>query len=314
MKKTFVPYAFFTTGSFGKIIINKLIESSPLKPSIIITTNQKHLKINRRKVPFVEISELKKQNTINQLKAIFDKFQVQTAVLSDFGLIIPPELLSYPKYGFLNIHPSLLPRWRGATPIQSAIVEGDTYTGVTIILMNSNIDEGNIIIQSQPINILESDTYVTLQTKLAKLSCKLLVKALAQWVKGLIKAKPQSKIGITTCRKLKKTDGQIIWSKHNASQISRMIRAYYPFPTVYAFINKKGSMVRVQIWEAKKVANNIFKNLTPGSTYLTSEKRLFVSCANNSYLELLKVKPEGKKIMPIKAFINGYQPYLKCFY
>lgn len=311
MKKSLLNYAFFTTGPFGKIIVHKLITSS-LKPSLIVTTNQKHLQIKKNNLPpIIEIQKITKQQ--DKIIDSFQIFKINLVLLSDFGQIIPSKILSYPKYKFLNIHPSLLPRWRGATPIQSAILANDAFTGITIILMNEKIDEGNIVAQSKPIKILPNDTYLSLQKKLANIGYKLLLKTVPLWIKGLIKTKPQPKNGVTLCHKLKKTDGQIIWAKYEASRIIKMIKAYYPYPSVYTFIKKGEKLLRLQILQAKETPPQNFPNSDFGSIHISSQNRLFVNCAHNTILEILKIKPESKKTLSIKEFINGYRPYLTKF-
>ncbi|MEA3272416.1 MAG: methionyl-tRNA formyltransferase [Patescibacteria group bacterium] len=199
------------------------------------------------------------------LKALQKKFKVfqpkniteipantDIAVVAAYGHIIPKKILEIPKFGFLNIHPSLLPKYRGPSPIQNAILNGDKETGVSIMLLDKKMDSGPILAQKK-VKINENETYETLRNRLAEIGAKLLIKTLLDYVSGKIKPKPQNHKKATYTKLLKREDGKIDWSKP-AEEIERMVRAYHPWPGTWTELNGKRLKIilnRVQL-EGKK--------------------------------------------------------------
>lgn len=306
-----VKYAFFVTGNFGKEVLGYLIQNN-LIPELIITSDKSRFLDFKTKKDLVEVNSFKDSVQLESLLTLLKKKKIELLLLSDFGLIIPKVLLTFPKYGFLNIHPSLLPKYRGATPIQSAILNGDSCSGVSIMLMNEKLDEGNIIAQSEEVKIT-NETFRELATKLAVVSAKLFLNILPLWLNKEIKEKPQSKEGTSYCKTFSREDGKILWQNYTSDYLEKMTRAFYPYPTVYTFFVKDGVEIRLQITNLKKV--NFFnkKTLTPGEIYIDKDKRIFVGCKDKSVIIVLQVKPQNKKLMTAKDFVNGYKSYLTKF-
>jgi len=198
-----------------------------------------------------------------------------------------------PKYGALNIHPSLLPKYRGASPIQTTILNGDRETGVTIILMDEEMDHGNIISNSKFL-ISNKPTYEKLSEKLADVGAELLIKTLPDWISGKIKAGPQDHSQATFCKIIKKEDGKIDWNK-SAEEIEKQIRAYSVWPTTYT--------QNLKILEADLENKKTDKII--GEVFLDENKNLCVQ-TGDGILILKQVQLEGKKPMPIKDFLNGH--------
>ena len=193
-------------------------------------------------------------------------------VIAYFGKIIPKEILKIPKFGFVNAHPSLLPRWRGPSPIQNTILTGDKTTGVTIHLTTDKVDAGDILAQKE-IPILPGDTCAILTERLANLGAKLLVETIPDWIKGDIIPRTQDELKATFTKIIKKEDGLIDWSK-SSEYIEKLVRAYDPWPGTYIKIPKIIKIKKVKIEEGK--------------------------------LKILIVQPEGKKDMPYEAFLRGH--------
>lgn len=194
-------------------------------------------------------------------------------LLTDFGQIIPGVILAIPKIAALNIHPSLLPKYRGATPIPSAILAGEKITGISIISMVKEIDKGPVLAQSE-LEIDESNNNEILRKRLANLSLKTLLDFLPQIEKENIKPIFQDEKLATMTRKFKKEDGEIDWSK-KAEEIDHQIRAFYPWPGSYTFIDDKRLIIHQAFLDGNKL-----------------------------YLDI--VQPEGKKPMKFTNFIHGY--------
>jgi len=234
-------------------------------------------------------------------------------ILAAYGQIIPREILDIPKFGALNIHPSLLPTYRGASPIQAAILNGDKETGVTIILMDEEMDHGDIISNFKFL-ISNKITYKELEEKLAGASADLLIKILPDWITGKIKPREQDHSKATFCKIIKKEDGRIDWSK-SAIEIERQIRAFAKWPESYTEIKSqkpalpasrlkvKNYSLKLKILEAevenKKTDHKI------GEVFLDKNKNLCVQ-AGNGVLILKAVQLEGKKPMTAKDFLNGH--------
>lgn len=224
-------------------------------------------------------------------------------VLCAYGQIIPKEILDIPKLGALNIHPSLLPKHRGASPIQTTILNGDKEAGITIMLMDEKMDHGPILAHSK-LQITNSKiTYIELSQQLAELGAKLLIKTLPDWIDEKIKAQPQDHAKATFTKIIKKEDGKIDWNK-SAEEIERQIRAYSVWPTAYTRImNNKSRIMNLKILEANVENKN--KNHKISEISLTEDKQLAVQTSNGTLI-LKQVQLEGKKPMPVKDFINGY--------
>ncbi len=216
-------------------------------------------------------------------------------ILCAYGQIIPKEILDIPKYGALNIHPSLLPKYRGASPIQATILNGDKETGITIMLMDKEMDHGPTISNFQ-FPISNKITYKELENKLADVAADLLIKTLFDWIDGKIKAQPQDHFKATFCKIIKKENGKIDWNK-SAQEIERQVRAFRQWPTAYTFWNGK----QIKILKASTKESKIKKT---GEVF-TENKELMVQ-TGNGILILKEIQLEGGKPMSVQDFLNGH--------
>ncbi len=230
----------------------------------------------------------------------FAALHPEVTVLVAYGEYVAPSLLDLPRRASINLHPSLLPRWRGSTPIQSAILAGDEMTGVSIIKMDRGLDTGPIIAQrSTPIG--PEETHPELSARLARLGADLLAETLPLWLRGEMEAKPQGDEGVTLTRTLSKEDGEIDWTQP-AEQIARRVRAFQPWPGTFSYW--QGHMLKI----VRARSLPIDTSGSPGMVSVESsgEKKLLVQTGEGS-LELLEVQPEGKAPMPAQAFLAGYR-------
>jgi methionyl-tRNA formyltransferase len=227
-------------------------------------------------------------------------------VVIAYGKIIPPSILDIPKYGCINIHASLLPRWRGAAVIQAPILAGDTETGITIMKMDKGLDTGPIIAQMR-INILKNEIAETLHDELAALGAKMLPETLKAFARGEMELKPQDEKLVTYARELKKEDGKIDWTKP-AAEIERMIRAYTPWPSSYGQLRIKNEELRIiKILEAE---NNILpiNKFKIGEIFL-NDKKMAVQCGEGA-LVIKKLQLEGGKPMSTEEFLRGHADFV----
>ena len=229
----------------------------------------------------------------------FKKLKPDICIVAAYGKIIPKEYLEIPKYGFLNIHPSLLPKFRGPSPIQTAILNGDAETGVTIILMDEKVDHGPII-SVEKLKI-KNEKYKDLENKLAKLGAKLLVDILPKWIDGKIKPKEQIYNEATFTKKFSWPDGKINWSK-TAEEIIRQIRALNPEPGVWTL--QTGKVLK--ILEAEIIESKLSDK--PGQV-LNIENQIIVKCGIDALI-LKKVQLEGRKELNIQDFVHGHQEFI----
>ena len=219
-------------------------------------------------------------------------------VVAAYGLILPQTVLDIPRYGCLNVHASLLPRWRGAAPITFAILAGDAVTGVTIMLMDAGMDTGPILTMGEA-EVQPHDTTESLSQRLAVLGAGLLRDTLPRWVAGEIQPQPQPNEGVTTTRLIQKEDGLIHWQQP-AVEIERAVRAYQPWPGAYTLWRGdplkvlKASVVAGQGEPGRVVA-------VPGGVAVATGERA---------LRLDEVQPAGRRPMPGKAFVNGAQDFI----
>ncbi len=219
-------------------------------------------------------------------------------VVVAYGQIIPAAILEIPRRGTVNVHGSLLPRYRGAAPIQWAIARGETETGVTTMLMDVGLDTGPILLQ-KAIAISEEDTGGTLEAKLAPIGADLLLETLSRWERGELSPVPQDDFKATLAPRIKKEEGLIEWSRP-AAEIHCRVRAFDPWPV--AFVLFAGGVLRV--WKAR-VAPAMAAEAEPGIILGIEREGLIVACGGRSALELEEVQPAGKGRMTASAFARG---------
>jgi len=232
-------------------------------------------------------------------------------IVAAYGLILPLEILNIPHNGCINVHPSLLPKYRGASPIQQTILNGDKKTGTTLILMDEKMDHGPIISQEELKEKIEKITYPELSAKLAILSANLLINILPKFLAKKIKIIKQNHKQATFVKRINKSDGKIDWAK-SASEIERMTRAYHPWPGTWTTLTtKKLKIIRVEILKInhKEQPGTIFspaRQSFEGQNLGGTENKIpAVACGKNALI-LKEIQLAGKNIITGKEFINGY--------
>ncbi|MCX5849138.1 MAG: methionyl-tRNA formyltransferase [Deltaproteobacteria bacterium] len=228
---------------------------------------------------------------------IFKKLNPEMIVLVAFGQILPKAIIDYPPLKCLNIHPSLLPKYRGAAPLNWQIIRGETKTGVTIMLMDEGMDSGDILLQKET-QIGSAETYGDLHNRLAELGATLLIKTIEQMVEGTAKKKPQEASGATFAPRLKKETGKINWN-NKVSDIVNLIRGLSPAPTAYTYLDG----LSLKIFEAVAQPGKI--DQIPGTIGNASAQGLLVA-AFDGYVILKDVQLAGKKRMLIADFLRGH--------
>ncbi len=247
-----------------------------------------------RKLPVVQPVSLKSAEAVAQLA----EFHPDIIVVAAFGQILPPSVLGIPRYGCLNIHPSLLPRFRGASPVAAAILAGDEFTGVSIMLMDSGLDTGPILARAT-VSISPLDTTGTLMGKLSLVGARLLQEVLVRWTGGEITPQPQNEAEATYSAPLTKEMGEIDWQLP-AVDIWRRVRAFQPWPGGYTGWHGK----RLEIIEAVPLAGK--EALAAGRVVaLDKEGAAFGVHTGAGVLGVLKVKLEGKRAMTAAEFVRG---------
>jgi len=222
----------------------------------------------------------------------FAALDLDVAVVVAYGLILPPEILAAPRLGCLNIHASLLPRWRGAAPIQRAILAGDAETGVTIMQMDQGLDTGAMLLR-EAIPIAPDDTGGTLHDRLSGLGARMIVDALARAEAGTLVATPQPAEGVTYAAKIDKAETQLDW-RRPATALARAVRAFAPF----AWFDLPGGKERLRVLQAEIV-------VAQGAPGQVLDERLTIACGEGA-LRPLVVQRGGKGAMPADAFLRGF--------
>ena len=221
-------------------------------------------------------------------------------VVAAYGLILPAEVLAIPRFGCLNIHASLLPRWRGAAPIQRAIEAGDAVTGITIMQMDEGLDTGAMLL-AEPAPIGPEDTGGVVHDRLAELGARLIVEALARLEAGGLPATPQPAEGVTYAHKLGKADARLDFDRP-AGELADRIRAFDPFPGAAAVLERApGSPIK--FWKAKAV--DIRHDAAPGTVLIAEPGRMLVACREGA-LDALELQKPGGRRLPVADFLRGF--------
>lgn len=239
--------------------------------------------------------KLRTSQALEQLQA----WHPDLIVVAAYGKLLPNEVLTLPPLGCINVHASLLPRYRGAAPIQWAIARGESETGVTIMSISERMDTGDILLQ-RSLPITADDTGGSLHDKLSRLGAEALRDAIGLLKKGELVGRPQNETEATYAPLIKKEDGRIDWTT-DAVAIERRMRAFTPWPSVYTTFNGK----LLKVFKARVEAPHARPTLAPGSVAEVSPVHVLVETGNGR-LSLLEVQLEGKKRMAIEEFLKGH--------
>lgn len=302
------------TPEFAENIFRKFYDALKKKFEIIAVVTAPDKPIGRKQI--LAPSAVKKWALENNLSVLqpdkirkpewvekIKELNPELIILTAFGQIIPEEILNIPKYKALNIHPSLLPKYRGASPIQSVILNGETETGVCLMIMDKEMDHGPILANSK-LQIANSITFIGLSKQLSDLGAELLIKALPDYIEGKIKPQEQDHNQATFCNIIKKEDGKINWDK-NAEKIGRQIQAYGVWPITYCNFNEKHLNILTAEFQNENTDHKI------GQVFLDENKNV---CAQtgNGILILKEIQLEGKKPMTAKEFLNGHKEIINA--
>lgn len=250
----------------------------------------------RHGIPVFQPVKIKEPEAVAEL----EKYQADLFVVAAFGQLLSEEILNMPEYGCINIHASLLPAYRGAAPIQWAVLNGEKESGVTIMQMDKGLDTGDMLLK-RSVELSPKETGDSLHDKLMHLGAELIVEALPKLEKGELVPEKQKDELSSYAKKLTKAMGQIDWSK-DAVSLERWIRGLNSWPSAYTFFGGK----TLKIWEAQVAEENGAQKAEPGQVVSVSREGFTVACGQGA-LQILSLQLEGKKRVLTREFLLGYQ-------
>lgn len=302
MTKPYLRLGFAGTPTLAATVLENLLEHN-YQVELVYTRPDRQAG-RGRKLQYSPVKNIALQHKLNVLQPESPDAidpdnhlsQLDLLVVVAYGMLLPATILGRPQSGCINIHTSLLPRWRGAAPIQRAIEAGDNETGVSIMQMDEGLDTGPILAQMR-CPIAKDETSGSLHEKLAVLGAKCLIETLDKIAAGRITSNPQDSSQATYANKITKAEARLDWTKP-AEILERQVRAFNPAPVAYTEVNG----LQIRIWEAQLI-NKPF-NANPG--YILACNKSGVDIATGKgILRLLKIQPAGKRIMTIQEFLNG---------
>ena len=242
------------------------------------------------------------EKTVSDLKEL----NPDLIIVASYGKILPKKALEIPGFGSINVHASLLPKFRGASPIQNALLSGEAETGITIMLMDEGMDTGDILLQEK-ISISATDTADILTEKLAKKGAEKLLEAIPLWIEKKISPKKQDGKRATLCQLIERSDGKIIWD-NEAQNIFNQYRAFRPWPGIFSFWDNNNSTKRIKL---NKIS---LQKINPQSSHRLGEvfqigEEIGVQTSNGIII-LNEIQLEGKNSVSAKEFSNGYPEFI----
>jgi methionyl-tRNA formyltransferase len=299
---------FFGSGSFALPAFERLARSGLVDLLAVVTAPPRPAGRHGEVRP-TPVAELARAHGITILTpatlrdpAILASLQALGAeliILADYGRLIPEAILDLPRHGALNLHPSILPRHRGAAPVAAAILAGDVSTGVTLMRMDAGLDTGPVIDQ-RSISLEGTEAAGELEDRLAVVAADLLVEALPGWLSGRLAARPQPQEGATSTRPLQRSDGRLDPSR-TAAELERQVRACQPWPG--SWIEWQGQ--RLVVWRASVVPGPSRGNVPPGPVEISDVGGVPVLVTGEGGLRLDEVQPAGGRRMTGAAYLRG---------
>lgn len=311
-----VKILFLGTGWESVTTLKALLEDKRFNIVGVITTPDKLVGRKQISTPS-EVKECAIENGIpvfytdrklNLYQKALEKFKPELVVCKAFGEIVPKEFLDYPKYKCINVHFSILPKYRGAVPIQKAILDGEKVTGISIMLMSEGLDEGDILDIYEE-EIRDNDTNLSLRQRLVRKSAEILGDVLEQWINGGISARKQIDEEATYCwqKDISKENAQIDWNSLTPGYIERMVRAFIPWPVAWTKLpldlNKNLAGKIMKLFKAELV--EIPSEKDPGSLWTKNGMVLFATRDPLICLRALEFQIEGRNKTNEKEFLNG---------
>jgi len=308
-----IKIIFFGTPEFAAVILKSLVDN---KYNIVAVFTQPDKKVGRKqKIEFSPVKDLALKNKIKifQPESLRDSgldeeiksIKPDLFVVAAYGKIFSKGILEIPKYGAINVHASLLPKYRGASPVQCAILAGEKETGITLMKMNEKMDEGDILAQEK-IEIGEDEKADILLKRLSKTGADMIVGFVPDWTQGKIKPVPQNHSEVSYCKQVLREDGKIEWNS-SAEEISRAWRAYHPWPGIYSVLSLKNQLKRLKLLEIEIVPN---MNTGEKNGKIIEYNQKIAVQAKNGLMILKKIQLEGKKEMEIDIFARGYPEFI----
>jgi methionyl-tRNA formyltransferase len=313
--RTGVRTVFFGSGSFAVPILDALAQSPlteilavvsapdrPVGRKAVITPTPIAARARELGLPVLTPARVRRPESVAEIEAL----EPELVVLADYGQLIPRVLLDLPPRGFLNLHPSLLPRHRRAAPIPATILAGDRESAVTLMVVSEEMDAGPVV-ATAPLTVTDSDTAVTLEERAARVAADLLVESLPAWLAGGLVPVDQPLAGVTLTRPLRREDGRIDVSRA-AVEIERQIRAYQPWPGSYLELPEG----RLIVWSAAvvdprddRLADDRSASATPAPGTFRIDRELFMATGSGE-LRLDEVQPAGKRRMTAAEYLRGH--------
>jgi methionyl-tRNA formyltransferase len=307
-----VRIVFMGTPQFAVTILESLLQSAyevlavytqPDKPAgrgrPVVLPPVKRLALERQ-IQVIQPKTFKSREVVEQLAS----FQPELIIVAAFRAILPPEVLSLPKFACLNVHPSLLPRHRGPSPVANTILCGDEITGVTIMLMEAGLDTGPILAQEE-VGISFMDTTDSLSAKLADAGARLLLETLPKWLGGKLRPQAQDESQATHSKLITSKDAEIDWHL-SALELWRRVRAYNPWPSCYTWCQGK----RLKIHEAIPLDDVVEGEM--GEVITLAEPPGVGVVTGQGILGLYQVQLEGRREMAVEDFVRGKRDFIGC--
>jgi len=301
---------FIGTGEIGVPTLHALLGSEEHQLAAVVTQPDKPVGRDQRiepspikkalagtKIPILQPARIKDRQSIDEISAR----SPQAIVVMAYGQILPRGILETPRVACLNLHASLLPRHRGAAPIQAAIASGDSETGITVMYMDEGLDTGDILLQRK-IDILPTETGGSLHDRLGQIAPDALLESLQLLAKEIAQRIPQNNALATYASKLNRNDGKIDWSQP-ADILERKIRAFNPWPGAFTTIAAKSGKPRILKIFSASIVDLVGE---PGEILQTEERGLVIAASERALL-LEEVQPEGKRRMTSAEFLHGFE-------
>lgn len=315
-KEKTIKTIFIGTPDFGLPALKNLIKDDLFDVQLVITQPDK--KVGRKQMLTPPPIKVEAQNNnipvsqpekISEIKEEIKKLNPDIVIVIAYGQIIPEDILNMPKYGCINVHGSLLPKYRGASCVNAPILNGDKESGVTIMKMDAKLDTGPILAQNK-IQLAPDETAGSLYEKLSNLGANFLLSTLKDYISGKIEPKTQDDNTSSYVKELCKKDGEIDWNK-SALEIERLVRGMNPWPGAHAQIqNEKLKIKNIKILEIKNETLKINK-YKPGE-FFVYDKKLAVQCGKDSLI-IKTIQPGGRKQISGEDFLKGYSSLIQNY-